>query len=450
VKLIWRIFLGIGIYALALCVPFLLENAGELSEYVPDPVKARFERVGSAYQRLTNGPRANEARYTAIVTLNQTDFPDVLNEACKQRAAVAQLIPQLLQARAGEIVIDLAFSSAICPESEDKSATPLLRSALLDAAAQVPVVIGQASLKLAELNQQQADLLHGQDIEEDGLILRPVIDLPLQNPAYQISVGLIRLNEELRKIPLSWSVYEEHSGKLSKKEHQQTLAFAAATFYRAPFPGGADTLTALNNEGRHPLTSLLPMSKFIHIGAAALMCKDASLGVLTVCQGGPPLEVRRKLNGKIVLLGWEDDPRDIHEDRLPGVFLQANFIEALLDSRYLHVVSTKWQILLSILWFGCIELCFQISNGRVEKALAGAIIVFIAGAFLFYYIAVVNLGFYLALLPPSFAVVLLRCWYQLSEHKKGRDGEHDAGEKPDDVGGGADPSPVAGPRQASG
>src|SRR4029077_17083367 len=100
-----------------------------------------------------------------------------------------------------------------------------------------------------------------------------------------------------------------------------------------------------------------------------------------------------------------------------GVFVQANYIESLLDSRYLHVIPTWVQLLLSAVWFGCIELSFLIYKESIEKALAGAIAVFIVGAFLFYYVAVVNLGFYLALLPPSLVAILLRCWYQWSERK---------------------------------
>ena len=73
---------------------------------------------------------------------------------------------------------------------------------------------------------------------------------------------------------------------------------------------------------------------------------------------------------------------------------------------------------MSAFWFGLIELSFLIYAKSIGKALAGAILVFIGGAFLFYYVAVVNLGFYLALLPPSFVAVLLRCWYQWSERKK--------------------------------
>jgi hypothetical protein len=230
------------------------------------------------------------------------------------------------------------------------------------------------------------------------------------------------------------------------------LAFAAAKSYRAPFPNGVGSLTALNDEGRHPLTTLLSMGKFIQIEASKL-CRDKKTSDFS-CDGGVPSEVRRKLNGKIVLLGWEDNPGDIFitpAGRLPGVFLQANFIESLLDSRYLRVPSTRWQIGLSAFWFLFIELSFVIYRDATEKALAGAIIVFIVGAFLFYYIAVVNLGFYLALLPPSFVAVLLRCWYKLSEHKQDGASEHEPDRK-NGVrrGAGFDAAAATGPGQTNG
>jgi hypothetical protein len=444
-----RIFFSFGII-LALLVPFLLENAGELSEYLPDTVKGKLEAVGSTFQRWTNGPRSNEARYTAVVTLNDNDFPGVLNEACKQRETVTQLIPLLVQAHAGEIVLDFAFTSTICPESENKSATANLRDALLDAAAQIPVVVGQATRTLSELSEAQAKQLHGSPIQENGLILRPLIDLPLQDPRYQLSVGLVRLNQNFRKVPLSWSAYDNKGGELSGPKSRETLSFAAAKLYRTPFPGGIDSLNALNNEGRHPLTSLLPWSKFNEVHAAELMCRDKATGTLTGCTGGPPVEAKRKLSGKIVLLGWEDNRDDLYTTpagKLPGVFVQANYIESLLDSRYLHVLPFWGQIVLSIMWFGCIELAFRISKHSVGKALARAIVVFILGAFLFYYIAVVNLGFYLALLPPSLLAVLLRCWYEWFEREKGEDVEHvgKTGISGHDVGGGSAPDPGSRP-----
>ena len=120
-----RIFFSLGIYVLAFSLPFLLENAAELSEYLPDSVKEKLEVVGATYQRWSHGPRTNEARYTALVTLNENDFP-VLHEACKQRLTVAKLIPLIVESGAGELVLDLAFTRTICPESDDASATPML------------------------------------------------------------------------------------------------------------------------------------------------------------------------------------------------------------------------------------------------------------------------------------------------------------------------------------
>ena len=137
------------------------------------------------------------------------------------------------------------------------------------------MVVGQAERTLPELSDTQSGRLEGQQpIEKNGLILRPVIELPLQDPRYQLSVGLVRLNQDFRRVPLSWTAYEDREGVLSKPQSRETLSFAAAKLYRAPFPGATDNLAALNDEGRHPLTTLLPWNKFIHVEAAELMCKE--------------------------------------------------------------------------------------------------------------------------------------------------------------------------------
>src|SRR5260370_5962530 len=60
----WVILIGIraaymrnlgrfGIYALALCVPFALEHANELSEYLPTTFKHALEDIGARYKRWT-------------------------------------------------------------------------------------------------------------------------------------------------------------------------------------------------------------------------------------------------------------------------------------------------------------------------------------------------------------------------------------------------------------
>jgi hypothetical protein len=415
-----RIIYALAIYAAAFSVPFVLENAAELADYLPQSMRSGLEAVGTTYQRWSNGPRARQTRYTAVVTLSQKNFP-ILKEACKQRALVGQLLPMLVQAGASEIVLDLAFTRSYCPDTETEHATACLKAEILNAAIQVPVLIGQASWVWGELDEKEAARLRLQGFQESAVLLKPLIDLPLQDSQYQLSTGLIQLNQDLRKVPLSWTAYEEQGNKLVRLSPTKTLSFAAARAYRAAFPDGTAELDALEAQGRHPLTSLLPKDKFIEASAAELMCQSPAAGTYEACPGAPSVSVKRKLNGKVVLLGWADNPDDIHATpagHQPGVYLQANFIESLLDSRYLRVISRSWQLILSAIWFGFIELAFLIYRDSLQKALAGATLVFIVGAFLFYYVAVVNLGFYLALLPPSLLAVLLRCWYQWSHMKE--------------------------------
>jgi hypothetical protein len=410
------------LYCLVIAVPFFLENAGELPGFLSLRLRDKIQTIGEWYQRWSYGPRTQQARYTAVVTLNTHDFP-VLSEACRQRALVSRLVPILVQAGAGEVVLDLAFTRTICQDNKNEHATADLEAVLEKTSTEVPIVLGQASQSVARLtDEEQKKRLLAQGLQADDLVAKPLIELPLHDRRYQISTGLICMNLDPRKVPLSWNAYVD-DGRLSRLPSGDTLSYTAAWVYRSSFPDGTNELEAMKEASRHPLTSLLPTSKFIRVKASALMCKDPSNSSFQPCIGGPPVNAGRQLRGKIVVLGWEDNDRDLVETPVgivAGVFVQANYIESLLDSRCLRVISMSLQVLLSALWFGFIELSFLIHRESVEKALAGAVLVFIVGALLFYYVAVVNFGFYLALLPPSFLAILARCWYKWSERDKSK------------------------------
>jgi len=76
------------------------------------------------------------------------------------------------------------------------------------------------------------------------------------------------------------------------------------------------------------------------------------------CNSAANLAAKDKLRGKTVVVGWRDDNTDIYQTpagQLGGVFLQANYIESLLDGRLLHTIKLRWQVLLTLLWFILVE-----------------------------------------------------------------------------------------------
>lgn len=413
---VWRFL----IYALALCIPFTLENASELAEHLPATFKDGLQNIGAIYKRWPIGPRASVARYTAVVTIEEERFK-IAGSACKLRSLTADLIPLLVEAGAVEIVIDYAFSKETCPVKPQENATGRLRAALAKGAANLPIVVGQWDSILKNLSADKQARFRSQGFKENGLLALPIIDLPSLDSGSEISVGLLRFNLDMRKVPLTWTTYEERGDSLSPAEARKTLSFQAALKYREPFPKGTAELDRLEQEGRHPLTSFLAREKFIEVKAADLFC-ETTQHELSPCPQGPPKRIARHLRGKVIVMGSEDTDDQIETPvgTLPGRYAQANYIESLLDSRYLRVVSIWWQLGISILWFGLIELSFFVYRDSPERALLGAVIGIVVGAFFFYYVAVVNLGFYLALLPPSFVAVLLRCWYQWSERSHER------------------------------
>ncbi len=282
-----------GIYALALCVPFVLENTSELAEYLPTGFKHALEDIGAIYKRWTIGPRASVARYTAVVTLNEERFK-IAGSPCRLRSLVADLIPLLVEAGAAEIVIDYAFSKDKCLVAPNENATGKLKAALAKGAANLPIVVGQWESTLKKLSDEEQARFRSQGFEENGLLAEPIIDLSSLDSGSEISVGLLRMNQDIRKVPLTWTTYEKRGDSLSHAVAGKTLSFQAALNYRKAFPDGTAELDQLQRERRHPLTTFLPRKKFIEAKAADLFCETTS-HELGACPQGPPKGVLRNV-----------------------------------------------------------------------------------------------------------------------------------------------------------
>jgi CHASE2 domain-containing sensor protein len=100
----------------------------------------------------------------------------------------------------------------------------------------------------------------------------------------------------------------------------------------------------------------------------------------------------------------------------PGIILQANYIEALLDGRFLSQSPLPLQILLSFLCFAAIEIVFEFIP-KIWAALPIAVLVVVV----FYamsYLAMVQFGYYLDLWIPSALALLLKVISSLQSRAK--------------------------------
>lgn len=153
-----------------------------------------------------------------------------------------------------------------------------------------------------------------------------------------------------------------------------------------------------------PFTSFLIEEEIGSFEPLKLVCAEPSKS----WQHCPPAEPEPKLRNRIVVVG-QDFSYDFHDSaigRVPGVVLQANYIESLLDDRYLHPVPWWAQLGLSILWIAVIELVFD-KVRLVWAVFISALITVVAGLIM-YAICVVQLGLYVVLLPPSILVIALK------------------------------------------
>jgi hypothetical protein len=306
-------------------------------------------------------------RYTpspsvAIIYIDPAhDPPDLLTDVCASRAFIGRLVTDLNAVAAHVIVIDKYYSANACAEA-DKNAE--FMKAMENS--KIPVVVGQADHALSENSTASG-----------CLALTPRID---SSKASKVLTGLIRLDTDVLRIPLRWPVFTDPS-------LNQTGSPAASGAAAAPQPlpaASGDTLSlvaarAVNpNIESHPAVSKLlaaqvdPYTTFLNlpnITALTAMC-SAERAPRAPIDGHPGDELCKpwvrpldNLNGKnlsldskIVVIGDLSDldmkpfPTNLAPfppGQRPGVFLQANYVQSLLDHRFLMEIPTPltWGLL---------------------------------------------------------------------------------------------------------
>jgi hypothetical protein len=400
-------------YVVGFLVPFGLENSGDLAQHLPEQWEDRLATIANVYQKWSAGPRGIEPRYTSLVTLSEAEFP-AHTGPCEQRRLLNSLLPKVLDAAPALLVFDLAFRLRSCPpepNSKQNITADFLKS-IAGAAARTPIVLGQSSDDLRSVSDARRRSLLAAGVHPNGLILRSIITPPAEP---DLQVGLLRLNRDFRRVPLEWPAYSvnDQTGTVEYLGMQPGLALTASRIARGPFPDGSESIDNFVNGTVHPYTTLIPESKFIKIDAAYLLCDTE----FSRQRCTPQLQemVRARVRGKIAILGWIDDRTDVYNTavgRVPGMVLHANYIESLLDGRLLHAIPLLWQLMISLIWFAAVEWPFHVWEQHLERAYLVALLVFVVVAFFLYYFVVVNIGWYLALLPPSFIALTLRVWYQ--------------------------------------
>ncbi len=322
-----------SVYVLLVLAPVLIEHGGEFlgmgeCENIPLTVRLLHQRL------CTVGYFKPRVHFTRLITLSNKSEP--IEDKCEGREFMAKLLLRLRDIEPAVVVIDKWFSVDIC---KDSPGTTSLKSAVLQLSEKVPIVLGENSDTLGEL-RANADpnlgkLLQDGFTEKDQLANKPHL---VPDNGKRIFYGLVRLNCDTRRIPLKWQVYgDEESVRQRHMVSLPSLSLAAATVVDKDV---AKNVRAFLNEGEHPQTSFLTDDNFKPVHAMQIVCGTAPVNPQVWRGCSPAIEDDLDVRNKVAIIG-EYSSEDEHRSligQVPGVVVQANYVEALLDDRYFRSI----------------------------------------------------------------------------------------------------------------
>jgi hypothetical protein len=346
---------------------------------------------------------------------------------------MARLIQKLQDAGPSLIVIDKYFSPESCPNPEDTGNQML---GLAISSSTIPIVLGLHTLDADQLKLRGA-LSRS---EEDNLKVAPLVVSPtlqFANPSGLVSYGLIRLNHDNRKIPLEWRAYLSRS-ELAAPEHHTavlpTLSRVAAE-QADPNLSSDGKFKYLISKAAHPYTGFLSEEEIPTFSALDLVCgpqfpRDSDWESCELSG-----YKNQTIRNHIVIIGNSTDDQDINASVIglvPGVVLQANYIESLLDDRYLKPVSLLGNIIINLSAAFVIGFLFLSTSSQKHGLLspervAVASLILSLLLWVLSYLIVLHLGYYLAIWFPGLYVLAL--WAHTRLHKI----EEDKGKKVEEV-----------------
>jgi hypothetical protein len=342
---------------------FEMVDQSSMSERLYDPIAER-------------GVRAAGSPRVAIV---QIDQPDLLENVCASRGFLTHLVPDLAKLGAQVVMIDKYYSRSSC----DDEATNNLFVSTLEASS-IPVVVGEPSDPLPA------------GTSASGCLAKAPDAMGFQ-PGTSVLQGLTRINADTLKIPIRWPIFDATQTPPTQlaATDGDTLSFVAA---QAADPG-------LETRGRLPkliASGIDPYTTFIDLPTINEMTAVCSAEPDPVVINGKTIECAKNgwrlpahnltkdhqsLVGKVVAVGDidEDDMQNFPGGDKPGIYLQANYVESLLDERFLTEVPL-WVTLGTLILFIIAVYCLYWAHdarhqpyiSSPEKAFVASVIAFAA------------------------------------------------------------------------
>lgn len=371
---------GATLLAVALC-GFFFE---ELQDWLPWLTELQFRSYNWVSQLEARKPRL---KFVTVVEIDDETFYNSMGLAsgdATDRVALAAIIRRIGAFHPAVIALDLDLSHEPVDDKEPrKTANLKLLAAIRDVVEQhIPVVL---TFGFVEGTRKRAE-----NIFPDASL--PYFDDP--RFAYRARVGFDNASDDLRKVPLV--VLREPSGKGARSFDSFALAVAGA--YEDVLGIGRNTskrLAAQISRLEFVYTSFLPQSEFPKLSASRLL--------------EPGDQNLIGLSHRVVLIGGNRHRRprggdneyvDDHELaplRMRGMYLQANYIEGLLDDRIRSTVP-RWAASAIDLGLALLMIRFSKQGKRLPARLA-LLAVFLVPV-IFAYIASVNLGYVIDFVLP--------------------------------------------------
>jgi CHASE2 domain len=261
-------------------------------------------------------------------------FPDIGGPCGEKgkRKALALLLEKIGPQYPSVIVLDHYFTEA-CAYNDP--GTEALKTSILNISKQIPIVIG----RLASTDEKK------KENNTDNTKTIPYLEsthatLNFENslPGHKIIEGILNPVNDTKKLPLYWSI--KHSEKSNQVDRIPTLSFAAV---QASIEKGLlnpkvtkdrlaelsklkAQLEMLSKLQDHPFIRFIEPTQFEKpVPAVRLMLDD-------------PSTKNTNFEDKIIIIGETknlyDQWENTHGDKVPGMQMQANYIEAILENRF--------------------------------------------------------------------------------------------------------------------
>lgn len=352
---------------------------------LPQVTQSVFNAAG-LYQGIVAAPRDPIPRYTTVVEINPAlDSTAIdLHHICEQRKMMTTLLNIMKDGLPKVIVLDKYYSSALFPPCGKDVDTGLI-SAVQDLRTHhIPVIVGRRI--------QESSEAEGSNSKDYLVPSLPLGDTSACRDKVQAGrlcfEGIVNIDRDTRKLPLEWPVFESKDDIANGQARlHPTLALSAAYAYDNDLIARHPRLARFVRAAEHPYISFLSKNNIHPILTSAFLASNDSHDPAVMDELAVKLgEVR----GKVVLIGEINDDADSHPTvvgRMPGLYVQANYIEALLDDRYYRPLPVLDYILGFIL-LAAVEFILVVYGGRYWLAIPLIGTVLLIGVAILYVIVV--------------------------------------------------------------